>query len=389
MRTILSYSQSWLEKHNALFTAEEIVHQPRLWRELYRELESNAAQWQPFLSSLLVKPDLQIILCGAGSSAFIGKAMAPWLREHCGLNVYAYASTDIVPTPWQYLEKQRPTLLVSYARSGNSPESVGAIELVNQLADDVYHLILTCNPDGSLTHYVKVKRAEGKNNACSLIMPKGSHDRSFAMTSSFSCMMLATLLLLGKPDFARAGQLVEEMATLCEKCFSEWLPLVQKVSQSGFSRMVALGSGCFTGIAEEGALKMLELTAGEVATRFDSTLGVRHGPKFMIDENTLVVVMLSAEAYCRRYDIDLLNELKHDELAKQIIPLSSLPLPGAVELNSGLSDIWLMFPYLIFFQLLAFNTSLSHSLSPDNPCPTGEVNRVVKGVQLYPCQHTK
>ncbi|PHM74254.1 SIS domain-containing protein [Xenorhabdus kozodoii] len=384
MRTILSYPPSWLEEHHALFTAEEIAYQPRLWRELYRELKDSAAQWQPFLSSLLGKPDLQIVLCGAGSSAFVGKAMAPWLREHCGLNVYAYASTDIVPTPWQYLEKQRPTLLVSYARSGNSPESIGAIKLADQGVGDVYHLTLSCNPDGALARY-----AENKSNACSLIMPKGSHDRSFAMTSSFSCMALATLLLLGKLDFAQAEKSVKEVAALCEKGLAAWLPLVQKISQSGFSRMVALGSGCFTGIAEEGALKMLELTAGKVATRFDSTLGVRHGPKFMIDNNTLVVIMLSSEAYCRRYDLDLLNELKHDEQAKQIIPLSGLPLPGAVELNRGLPDAWLIFPYLIFFQLLAFNTSLAHGLSPDNPCPTGEVNRVVKGVQLYPCQHTK
>lgn len=75
MKEILSYSQSWLEQHGALFTAQEITHQPRLWRELYRELAAKSEQWQPFLSELLAKPDLQIVLCGAGSSAFAGK---PW-----------------------------------------------------------------------------------------------------------------------------------------------------------------------------------------------------------------------------------------------------------------------------------------------------------------------
>lgn len=384
MKEILSYSPSWLEQKGALFTAQEITHQPCLWRELYQELATKSAIWQPFLTALLARPDLQIVLCGAGSSAFAGKAIAPWLREHCGLDVHAYASTDIVPTPWQYLNPHKPTLLVSYARSGNSPESIGAIALADELLADVYHLMLTCNPEGELARY-----AEGKSNVCSLIMPEGSHDRSFAMTSSFSCMTLATLLLFGQPDFAQAAKQVEEIATLVEKNIPQWLPLIQTTAQIGFKRMVILGSSCFTSIAEEGALKMLELTAGKVATRFDSTLGVRHGPKFMINKDTLVVVMLSAQEYCRRYDIDLLNELKQDELAKQIVALSSLPLERAIKLDSQLGDIWLMFPYLVFLQLLAFETSLTYGLSPDNPCPTGEVNRVVQGVQLYSYQSTK
>ncbi|HGJ5897806.1 MAG TPA: tagatose-6-phosphate ketose isomerase, partial [Arsenophonus apicola] len=141
---------------------------------------------------------------------------------------------------------------------------------------------------------------------------------------------------------------------------------------------------CFTGISEEAALKMLELTAGQVATRYDSTMGVRHGPKFFINEETLVIILLSQEAYCRRYDLDLLNELKQDGRAKKILALSSLPDNNAIALNTTLADIWLIFPYLLFLQLIAVETSLSLGLSPDNPCPTGEVNRVVKGVHIYP-----
>ncbi|MDE1473804.1 SIS domain-containing protein [Xenorhabdus bovienii] len=379
MTPFFPYSFRWLEEHQARYTAEEIQHQPRLWRTLYQELKLRQSYWQPFLRQLLEKPDLQIILCGAGSSAFIGKAVAPWLHEHGGLNVRALASTDIVPTPWKYLNKHVPTLLVSYGRSGNSPESIAAIELADSLLTHCHHLILTCNPDGALARY-----AENKTHVCSLIMPEGAHDRSFAMTSSFSCMMLATLLLLGDRDFDAAEQPLEMMAILCETQAPDWQSLIRQTIKQSFKRMIALGSTCFTGIAEEGALKMLELTAGRVVTRHDSNLGVRHGPKFIIDNDTLVIVMLSADVYCRRYDVDLLNELKHDGRAKQIIALSSLPHPGSVELHTNLPDIWLLFPYLLFFQMLGFETSLSLNLSPDNPCPTGEVNRVVKGVQIYP-----
>ncbi|QBY44542.1 D-galactosamine-6-phosphate deaminase AgaS [Arsenophonus nasoniae] len=121
-----------------------------------------------------------------------------------------------------------------------------------------------------------------------------------------------------------------------------------------------------------------------MATRYDSTMGVRHGPKFFIDKETLVIILLSQQAYCRRYDLDLLNELKQDGRAKNILALSSLPDSNAIELNTKLADIWLIFPYLLFLQLIAVETSLFLGLSPDNPCPTGEVNRVVKGVHIYP-----
>ncbi|MBI6548261.1 SIS domain-containing protein [Xenorhabdus lircayensis] len=390
MKTVYSYSEKWLDEHQARFTAEEIHHQPALWRCLHQELLGSAGKWQPFLQPLLANPNLRIILCGAGSSAFVGRVIALWLHEQCGLNVKAYASTDIVLAPQLYLTEkhhltekhlteEHPTLLVSYARSGNSPESVASVALADQLLPNCHHLFLTCNPDGALARY-----AESKSNVCSLIMPEGSHDQSFVMTSSFSCMALATILLLSGISLAETDKYVEQMATLCEQNEMNWHQYAQSLSMSGFGRFVVLGSHCFSGIAEEAALKMLELTAGRVMTRHDSSMGVRHGPKVMIEDNTLVVIMLSSKPYCRQYDLDLLNELKLDGLARDIIALSGLPQADCLVLNTDLEDIWLTFPYLMFLQLLAFEMSLAHGLTPDNPCPTGEVNRVVKGVQIYP-----
>ena len=114
------------------------------------------------------------------------------LRERTGRDVAAYGTTDIVANPRQYLAPERPTLLVSFARSGNSPESVATVELADQLLPESYHLMLVCNPDSKLAQY-----AHRRDNVCSLVMPQGSNDQSFAMTSSFSCMMLSAALLLG------------------------------------------------------------------------------------------------------------------------------------------------------------------------------------------------
>ncbi|SMB36434.1 tagatose-6-phosphate ketose/aldose isomerase [Serratia proteamaculans] len=381
MNGYFAYDAGWLEQRHALHTAREIWQQPDLWAALHQQLQQQQTLWQPFLAPLLANPRLQIVLCGAGSSAFAGRALAPWLREKTGRDVVAYGTTDIVANPHQYLDLTRPTLLVSFARSGNSPESVATVELADQLLPESYHLMLVCNPDSQLAQY-----AHQRDNVCSLVMPQGSNDQSFAMTSSFSCMMLSAALLLGPQSLAEAQRPLTAMVARCNELRETLQPQVKALAASGFRRYITLGGSCFTGLAEEASLKMLELTAGQIVTRYDSPLGLRHGPKFMVDNQTLVLLMFSSGDYARQYDRDLWNELQRDGLAMQMVGLagSTQPLCDMIlNLHHAEDDVWLLFPYLLFTQMLAFESSLALDLTPDNPCPTGEVNRVVKGVTIY------
>lgn len=383
---LLGYSTQWLEKKGGLYTAKEICQQPLIWQKLWQKLADSKNQWQTFLQPLLADPELEIILTGAGSSAFAGVALAPWLREHTGHNAYAYGTTEIVANPRQYFSPHKKTLLVSYARSGNSPESLATVKLADQLLPNCYHLFLTCNPDSQLSRY-----AENAQHICEVVMPEGTHDVGFAMTSSVSSMMMTTLLLLGDLDFNLAQGAIKQVADICEHHLISWQDLTKSLAKNSPSRIVYVGSGCFTGVCQEAALKVLELTAGKIATRFDSILGLRHGPKFMINDSTLVVCLLSNNPYTRQYDIDLLKELTHDDIAKQVISLSGQKenCQNILILDASIEDGWLMFPYLVFAQMLAFEQSLAFGLTPDNPCPTGEVNRVVKGVTIYPYPKTK
>lgn len=381
MNGYFAYDAGWLEQRHALHTAREIWQQPDLWDALHRQLQEQQALWQPFLAPLLANPRLQIVLCGAGSSAFAGRALAPWLREKTGRDVVAYGTTDIVANPHQYLDLTRPTLLVSFARSGNSPESVATVELADQLLPESYHLMLVCNPDSQLAQY-----AHQRENVCSLVMPQGSNDQSFAMTSSFSCMMLSAALLLGPHSLTEAQRPLETMVARCRELRETLQPQVKAFAASGFRRYITLGGSCFTGLAEEASLKMLELTAGQIVTRYDSPLGLRHGPKFMVDDQTLVLLMFSCGDYARQYDRDLWNELHRDGLAMQMVGLTGSAQPVSdmmLNLHHAEDDVWLLFPYLLFTQMLAFESSLALGMTPDNPCPTGEVNRVVKGVTIY------
>lgn len=384
MHQYLHYSQDWLAQHQAQHTAKEICQQPKIWRNVWQLIEQQHSALHAFLSPLLDDTDLEVILTGAGSSAFGGVALAPWLRQTTQRNVHAYGSTEIVTDPLQYLCPGKKTLLVSFARSGNSPESVAAVKLADQLIPNCYHLFLTCNPSSALTQYAA--SAKQPQRIFELVMPEGSHDVSFAMTSSISSMMLAALLLLGNFKQHDAKQAVMEIADICEEKLVAWQTITKQLARSPCQRVVYVGSSCFMGIAQESALKILELTAGKLATRFDSTLGLRHGPKFMVNADTLMICFLSNDAYIRQYDNDLFNELTHDNIASHVLALSGQASqnPHILSVDSTLADCWLMFPYLLFAQMLAFETSLSCGLTPDNPCPTGEVNRVVKGVNIYP-----
>ena len=153
MQKYLDYSLDWLTKHGAENTAKEICQQPQIWRDLLEIITQQHEQLNAFLQPLLADPDLEIILTGAGSSAFGGVALAPWLREHTKRNVRAYGTTEIVADPLQYLSPNKKTLVVSFARSGNSPESIATVKLADQLVSDCYHLFLTCNPTCALTDY--------------------------------------------------------------------------------------------------------------------------------------------------------------------------------------------------------------------------------------------
>ncbi|AIV07919.1 SIS domain-containing protein [Vibrio harveyi] len=382
MSSVLGYELPWLEQRNGVHTAQEISHQPQLWRALSTILEEQYEAICDFLTPLLEQPDLRIILTGAGTSAFVGDAAAPFIQEGLRFQVESIPTTDLVSNPEQYLDPSRPTLVVSYARSGNSPESVAAVALVDQLVPHCHHLFLTCNRDGELSHYARTAQ-----NACCVIMPEGSNDKSFAMTSSFSCMLMSTLTLFGGQSPKQWHEQIEVVAALCEAKLEQWESAIKALASQPYERLIVIGSGGFAGLAREASLKSLELSAGKVMTAFDSSLGFRHGPKFTINDKAVVIQLLSSDAYTRGYDLDLFNEIRRDKQALAHIALTELSLNEDDVFEFGrldLGDQWLCFPFILFCQMLAFEKSLQLGFGPDNPCPTGEVNRVVQGVTIYP-----
>ena len=351
-------------------TQREIAQQPQVWRELASTLSRRSAELQSFLSPVLAAEDVRIVLTGAGTSAFAGRALAPALALRLGRRVEAIATTDIVSNPRQVFAQDVPTLVVSFARSGDSPESVAATELADQCLSTVRHLIVTCNPEGRLAR----DRAEDAQS-CVLLMPSASNDTGFAMTSSFTSMLLATWLVLTGDEPAVIERLAGSAASMIEDG-----SVAAELAGRGYRRVVYLGSGGLAGIAQESALKLLELTAGRVVSYHDSSLGFRHGPKAVLDAETLAVVYHSADAYTGQYDDDIIDELHESLGAENVVVIAADSLPGEL---TGLPDALLSAPYVVFAQQFALQLSLACGLTPDNPFPDGQVNRVVQGVTVH------
>jgi tagatose-6-phosphate ketose/aldose isomerase len=362
-------------------TGREIAQQPAVWRELSALVAARSDELQVFLGPLLARPDLRIVLTGAGTSAFVGRVLATGLAGRLGRRVEAVPTTDIVSNPREVFVEDVPTLLVSFARSGDSPESAAATRLAGQCLTSVWHLVVTCNADGRLA-----REHAGSPRSQVVLMPTVANDSGFAMTSSFTSMLLATwLVLCGDPG----SDTVERLAGAAEQLIADPAVVVDLAGR-GYQRVVYLGSGPLAGVAQESALKVLELTAGLVVGYHDSSLGFRHGPKAVLDDNTLAVVYRSGDPYTVQYDDDIAAELCAALGGRNVlvvgadaVAVADAPTLRPAELT-GLADVFLAAPYVVVAQQLALQMSLALGLTPDNPFPDGTVNRVVQGVTLHP-----
>ncbi len=369
--------ESKLEEKDFKYTYTEILNQADTWLEVYNLYEKRKNDIENFLKK--VGKDCKVIFTGAGTSEYVGNIALDYLKTHGEFEFESVATTDLVSAPYLHFEKNQKTLLVSFARSGNSPESLAAVKLGKKLVDDFYNLPITCAKEGKLAQALK-----DDENSYVFLEPEITNDKGFAMTNSFSSMLLATLLIFDTKT-KNKKEIIEKISKLGKEIYNN-LEEIENLVNFDFNRVVYLGSGPLGKLTKEARLKILELTAGEVATIWESSMGFRHGPKSFVDENTLVISFVSSNPYTRLYDLDILDEIANDKIAKKIIGISNSKLARDYELifeEDGLDDVYLCPAYIIIGQIIALVTSLRVGNTPDNPSRTHTVNRVVKGVTIH------
>lgn len=383
---ILSYSAAQRQELGLVHTPAEIAQQPESFADTFARVVARAPEVErAFRHVDAVRGGrAQLLLLGAGTSHFVGESVASALRLGWGCPVEAIPTTDLVTHHEELLLAGTPYVSISFSRSGNSPESVAALELLMRREPAVPQLVVTCNAQGAMAAQA------ASAHALSLVLSDAVNDRGLAMTSSFSNMAIAGLTL------AHLRRLDEFEATLpriqraCASLLELADALCERLAAEGCERCCFLGSGTLSGVARESALKVTELSGGLVTAFSESFLGVRHGPLSAVDERTLLVALLSSEPRVRRLELDLLREVRAKKLTSRVVACSPCAEPELGELTDAVLTPAEALPDrlrapvdVVFAQLLGMYLAIAHGLAPDSPSPGGVIQRVVSGVTLY------
>lgn len=362
-------------------TLREVLQQPLVWADTARR---TAVFCQETFSPLFHERRFNsIAITGSGSSHYAAELAAPVVEAGLGLPVRAIPAGDILTHGAAVLPLPSPVLLISLARSGNSPESVAAVRVVMQEAPESLFLSITCNQHGQLaTAYPGDERVHSH-----LLHPR-THDESLVMTSSFTSMALA---LLGLAKHAEIETFLSDVRRCClatQQALPEMADTLAALPFENIRRALFLGGGCQFGAAREAALKLTEMTAGRVVSMPETFLGLRHGPMAAVDSSTLVVALLPPELRARRYALDLLSELQRKNLGCATVTIDngvpSTQVPVATSSTpDALPASFAALLGVMAGQWIGFFACRHHQLRPDSPAETGVITRVVEPFPLY------
>lgn len=391
LQTLLEMPSRERAERGLEHTPREIWQQPDTWGKTYRLcLERNSelrdALRRAGIGRGTASPTVYLI--GAGTSDYTGRALAPLLRRRWGCDAWAVPSTTLLTDFDDFHAAGKEYLWISFSRSGDSPESVAVLERALDKNRSIHHLVITCNQQGAMAQLC----ARYPDRALALVLDDAVNDRGLAMTSSFSNMLIAAQCVVHSDDLDEFDAVVSGLS----ESGRQFLPLAAEttaeVTSLGCARACFVGSGVLRGVADECALKVVELSAGKVTTLAETPLGLRHGPMSSVDGQTLFVAFLSGDARRRGYELDLLREIDRKRLGRVRLAVTAgngaevselvdyrLPLNCPVDFP----DHYRPALDVMLGQLLGLFVSLRCGLKPDQPSPSGAITRVVQPIKLY------
>jgi tagatose-6-phosphate ketose/aldose isomerase len=371
-------------------TPREIQQQPDTWQNTHQRCRDLAPELKAMLKRAGIgtgNPPI-VYLVGAGTSDYIGRALAPVLRERWGCEVWPVASTTLLTDFDQFHRPGEKYLWISFSRSGQSPEGVALLERALTLSENIQHLVITCNRGGEMAKLCKLHQ----NRALAFILDDAANDSGLAMTSSFTNMLVAGQCVANLEDWARYSDTLGQMVEAGARFLPVAAEVAAQISASGCSRACFVGTGVLHAVADESALKLVELSGGKVATISESALGLRHGPMSSVNGQSLLVAFLSSDLRRRGYEVDLLDEISAKGLGKVRVAVTANGgqdvtslTDHVVSLNcpTGFPDDYRPALDVILGQLLGLFASMECGLKPDRPSPSGAITRVVAPIRLY------
>jgi tagatose-6-phosphate ketose/aldose isomerase len=378
------------ESRGLAFTPREIAQQPATWAKTAALFESRHEEIISFLEHAGVNGPLEarpvVMLIGAGTSDYIGESLALLLRQRWGCETSAVASTSLLPTMSEYVIPGRRYLWISFSRSGDSPEGVNVLEQALEVYPEISHLVVTCNANSRMAGL-----AANRANAFTAVLDDAVNDRSLAMTSSFTNMVIFGQCLAHAWSFAEYKPILAGMIAAANKLLADSAELAKKMATGGSRRICMIGSGSLAAVAQEASLKVLEMSGGKIKTMWQTSLGLRHGPMAALDPDTDFICFLSSERTRLRYEIDLLREIREKKITATCVVVGlhaneaeALPFCDIYNgIDGSFPDAYRPPVDVIFGQLLGLYSSISFGLRPDAPSPAGVINRVVSDFTIY------
>jgi tagatose-6-phosphate ketose/aldose isomerase len=390
LTSLLDLPISEQESRGLIFTPREIAQQPKTWRQTALFFETQRERFQDFLERTGVTAPLErrpiVMLIGAGTSDFIGESLALLLRQRWGCEASAVASTDLLPNMSEYVIPGRRYLWISFSRSGDSPEGVNVLEQALEVYPEISHLVVTCNPNSRM-----VGLAANHPHVCTAVLDDAVNDRSLAMTSSFTNMVVFGQCLAHAWSLAEYKPILEGMIEASNKFLSESAELSQRIASRRTRRICMIGSGSLAAVAKEASLKVLEMSGGQVKTMPQTSLGLRHGPMAALDRDTDLVCFLSSERTRFRYEADLLREIQAKKITATCVVVGLQSSEAEIvpfcdtyhSIYGSFPDVYRPPVDVIFGQLLGLYSSIAFGLKPDAPSPAGVISRVVSDFTIY------
>jgi glucosamine--fructose-6-phosphate aminotransferase (isomerizing) len=325
------------------FTLGEILSQPLVWRSTLQVMEQNAEQVRSFWQILLKESD--IVLTGCGSSYYLPLVAASFYTKITGRRACGVPASDIMLCPETVFARDVPLLLIPISRKGETEETNAAARYAKKKLGAAV-LGISCTAETTLSQLCDF----------TLVSAEAAEKSKF-MTRSFTSMLLmfqyATALVSSNDAFLEE---LSQLPDLCQHCIDTFQSTAEQLAaEQNANLFIYLGQGSYYGLAAECMLKVKEM-ACTPAEAYHS-LELMHGPKYAVDDKTLVTVLLSDTA--ARYEIPLLSKIKALGAQLAVICERSTPEMGdsadsVIELRSGLSEHARLLLYMPIVQLFGY-----------------------------------
>ncbi len=327
-------------------TYEEIISQPRAWKQALEVTESLRGVIKNFWMD---NSEKQVLFTGCGSTYYLSLVAAALVREIDGRGAYGVPAGELFLYPATTYDHLKPHILVAISRSGTTSETLAAVKHFQQAGRGPV-LVVTNDGESPLA----------KRGDLTLAVPEGQ-EKSVAQTRSFASMLVAvtgfTALAAGKDD------LFQDMFKLPEsgsKVLEVSQPLAKSLGENfDLDSFYFLGSGIRYGLACEVNLKMKEMSLTHSESFY--FMEFRHGPMSMVTDTSAVIGLLSTTQY--QYEQAVLDHMK--ALGSNVFSLAE---SGAdLNFSSGLAEAIRSVLFLPPLQLMAYYRAIAKGLNPDKP----------------------